>query len=121
LNRTPLVWLPERPIREKRLLAAAPAGVQNVDALSLLDLCSSAPGGLNHFLCFSLDHLEHITCEFVRFYSEHRPRQSLGNRTPPEASKPPARRPTTKPRQIGRVRCRKFLGGLLRHYYCAVA
>jgi putative transposase len=76
---------------------------------------------LNHFLCFSLGHLDHITREFVRFYNEHRPHQSLGNRTLPEAARPPARESAAEICRPGRVRCRQFLGGLLRHYYRAAA
>jgi putative transposase len=74
---------------------------------------------LNHFLCFSLSHLEHITTEYTRFFNEYRPHQSLGNRTLPDAAAGLAERALRK--RIGRVRCQRFLGGLLRHYYHIVA
>jgi len=76
---------------------------------------------LNHFLCFSLGPLEHITREFVRFYNEHRPHQSLGNRTLSEAASPPTRQSSVAISRPGPVRCRKFLGGLLWHYSRAAA
>lgn len=70
---------------------------------------------LNHFLCFSLGHLEHIARQYTRFFNKHRPHQSLGNRTLPEAHKDP---PEAAPlKRAGNVKCRRFLGGLLRHYY----
>lgn len=74
---------------------------------------------LNHFLCFSLGHLEHIARQYTRFFNKHRPHQSLGNRTLTDAEKGS---PEAVPlKRAGRVRCRSFLGGLLRHYYRAAA
>lgn len=73
---------------------------------------------LDHLLCFSLSHPNHIGQESVRFYNEHRPHQSLGNRTiPAAAAGPPQEIVADTAPTIGRVRCRRFLGGLLRHYY----
>jgi putative transposase len=72
---------------------------------------------LNHFPCFSLRHLDHIAGTWVRFYNNFRPHQSLGNRTLPAArggAAPPA---TNANPDLGSVRCQRFLGGLLRHYY----
>ncbi len=74
---------------------------------------------LNHFLCFSLSHLEHITTEYTNFFNEYRPHQSLGNRTLPAAAAGPAEPALRK--RVGRVRCQRFLGGLLRHYYRVAA
>ena len=74
---------------------------------------------LNHFLCFSIGHLDHIVREYVTFFSRHRPHQGLGNRTLPEAlaaSPEPPPRTTIAPEEVGRVRCLRVLGGLLRHY-----
>ncbi|MEW6197772.1 MAG: integrase core domain-containing protein [Planctomycetota bacterium] len=74
---------------------------------------------LNHFLCFSLGHLEHIARQYTLFFNKHRPHQSLGNRTLPEAHKDP---PEAAPlKRAGNVKCRRFLGGRLRHYYRAAA
>lgn len=75
---------------------------------------------LNHFLCFSLGHLDHIASQFVRYYNAHGPHQSLGNRTLPEAAAgAPKELAADLAPPLGRVRCRRFLGGLLRHYYHA--
>lgn len=84
---------------------------------------------LNHFLCFSLGHLDHIGQEYTRFHNVHRPHQGLDNRTVPEAATGP---PTlscaaigdddsesSESRVLGHIRCTRFLGGLLRHYYRA--
>lgn len=77
---------------------------------------------LDYFLCFSLGHLNHIAQEYVRFFNVHRPHQGLGNRTiPAAAAGPPQELGTDPPPNIGRIRCRRFLGGLLRHYYRAAA
>lgn len=76
----------------------------------------------NHVLCFSLGHLEHITNQYSRFHNEFRPHQSLGNQTLPEsaAGSPRDFRPA-RPGALDRVRCRRILGGLRRHYYRAAA
>jgi putative transposase len=74
---------------------------------------------LNHFLCFSLGHLEHIASEYTRFFNKFRPHQSLGNRTLPDAEKGTPEGAPLK--RVGQVKCRRFLGGLLRHYYRAAA
>jgi len=75
---------------------------------------------LDYFLCFSLGHLEYINQSYAYFYSEHRPHQSLGNRTiPAAAAGPPQEVEFDLAANIGRIRCRQFLGGLLRHYYRA--
>jgi putative transposase len=77
---------------------------------------------LDHFLCFSLGHLDHISQQYVGFFNEHRPHQGLGNRTLPAAAMGPREDlPSNAAPQIGRIRCGRFLGGLLRHYYRAAA
>ncbi|MCB9852837.1 MAG: transposase [Phycisphaerales bacterium] len=77
---------------------------------------------LNHFLCFSLSHLNHIGREYSRYFNEHRPHQGLDNQTIPAAANGPASKPLLQevpsPQSI---RCQRFLGGLLRHYYRAAA
>ena len=76
---------------------------------------------LNHFLCFSLGHLDHISQHYARYHNVHRPHQGLGNLTvvqaatgPPEVGALARALPLDEP-----VRCQRFLGGLLRHYYRA--
>ena len=75
---------------------------------------------LNYFLCFSLGHLDHIGKSYVRFFNEHRPHQGLGNLTVPAAATGPPEELESEP-EVGRIRCERFLGGLLRHYYRAAA
>ena len=73
---------------------------------------------LDYFLCFSLGHLDHITQEFVHFHNSFRPHQGLGNWTVPAAATGPPEELASDPApKIGHIRCRRFLGGLLRHYY----
>lgn len=73
---------------------------------------------LDYFLCFSLGHFGHICAEYIRFFNEYRPHQGLDNRTiPAAAAGPPPEGDFDPAEDIGRIRCRRFLGGLLRHYY----
>jgi putative transposase len=65
---------------------------------------------LNHFVCFSLKHLDYIVQTYVGYYNVHRPHQSLSN-LPIGTDEPPEQSP---PLSIG---CKKSLGGLLNHYY----
>ncbi len=77
---------------------------------------------LDYFLCFSLGHLNHIGQQYVRFFNEHRPHQGLGNRTLPAAATGPLEESRyDPPTPLGRIRCQRFLGGLLRHYYRVAA
>jgi putative transposase len=77
---------------------------------------------LNHFLCFSLGHLDHIGQEYVRFYNEHRPHQGLDNLTIPLAATESQDESASRDAPSSeRIRCQRFLGGLLRHYYRAAA
>ena len=77
---------------------------------------------LDYFLCFSLGHLDYIPQENVRLFNEYRPHQGLGNRTLPAAATGLPEELSSNPAPwIGRIRCQRFLGGLLRHYYRAAA
>jgi putative transposase len=77
---------------------------------------------LSHFLCFSIGHLDHIGQEYVRFNNEHRPHQGLDNQTIPTAAHgPPAASLSQAAPPLHRIRCQRFLGGLLRQYYRAAA
>ncbi len=74
---------------------------------------------LDHFTCFSRKHLDHILREYVRFYNRYRPHQGLNNRPLAVAGgndPAPPEQPESDP-----IRCERFLGGLLRHYYRAAA
>jgi hypothetical protein len=72
----------------------------------------------DYFLCFSLGQLDHITQAYIRFFNEHRPYHGLGNRTLPAATTGPPEELASDPApKIGRIRCERFLGGLLCHSY----
>ena len=75
---------------------------------------------LNYFLCFSLGHLDHIGKSYVRFFNEHRPHQGLGNLTVPAAATGPPEDLELE-QEVGRIRCQRFLGGLLRPYHRVAA
>ncbi len=68
---------------------------------------------LNHFFCFSLRQLDHIVQTYTEYYNEYRPHQGLANR-PPGVSRDPPALPENDP---GSILCRRWLGGLLKHYY----
>jgi putative transposase len=70
---------------------------------------------LDHFVIFGEKHLRHLLSEFLTHYNAERPHQGIGN--VPLDGEPPAilKFPS------GWVRCRKRLGGLLRHYHRAAA
>ena len=68
---------------------------------------------LDHFLAFGEKHFDYLVREYVEHYHEERPHQGLENQ--PIAGQPP-------PAPLdGAIRCRKRLGGLLRHYYRTAA
>ncbi|MEM6260553.1 MAG: integrase core domain-containing protein [Planctomycetota bacterium] len=71
---------------------------------------------LDHFMCFSLGHTDHITQTFVSHYNEHRPHQGLSNRVIDSAGKPDLSL-TQSTNSVGKIGCRAELGGLLKHYY----
>jgi len=78
---------------------------------------------LDYFLCFGLGHLDHVAQTYVAFHNAHRPHQGLGNRTLAAAARgdPADSQMLTAVADLGHIRCRRFLGGLLRHYYRAAA
>ena len=65
---------------------------------------------LNYFVCFSLDHLDHIKTTWVTYYNTLRPHRGLGmgNEVLDE---------TFRPQTHGTVRCKQQLGGLIKSYY----
>ncbi len=95
-------------------IVKTPIQAPNANAYAEAWVASLKRECLNHFLCFGLTHLDHITQEYVLFYNRYRPHQGIGNRTliyARERTKPPADKA-----EVGRIRCQRFLGGLLRHY-----
>jgi putative transposase len=100
-----------RPLRIPKLAPDANSFVENW-------IGAAKREALDYFICFSLQHLDYIVRQFVAFFNEHRPHQGLGNRTlPAAAAGPPEELAIDHAPQLGRVRCQRFLGGLLRHYY----
>jgi len=68
---------------------------------------------LNHFFCFSLRQLDHIVQTYASYHNRFRPHQALGNRPLGVAEDP---RPVDDT-EAARIRRRRWLGGLLSHYY----
>ena len=73
---------------------------------------------LDHFLILGERHLAHLVKEFLTHYHEERPHQGRGNVPLPDADQP---QPRILKFPTGAVKCRKRLGGLLKHYYRAAA
>ncbi len=69
---------------------------------------------LNHFVCVSLKHLDHIAQTYGSYYNRFRPHQSLGNVPLGQAGQPPPE--SDGAGHIGLVRRHELLGGLLSHY-----
>ncbi|MCA9253898.1 MAG: integrase core domain-containing protein [Phycisphaerales bacterium] len=97
-------------------IVKAPVQAPNANAFAESWIGSLKRECLDHFVCFSRGHLDHILREYVRFHNQHRPHQGLGNRTLRAAlgNDPPPDHPESSP-----IHCQRFLGGLLRHYYRA--
>jgi putative transposase len=68
---------------------------------------------LNHFFCFSLRQLDFIVQDYASYHNEFRPHQALGNRPLGISEDPP---PVAETEKIT-IRRRRWLGGLLSHYY----
>ena len=69
---------------------------------------------LNHFFCFSLGQLDHIVQTYASYHNQYRPHQGLGNRP---LGIPTDRSWQTREIDTGQIRCKEWLGGLLKHYY----
>ena len=68
---------------------------------------------LNAFLCFALGHLDHIVQTYALYHNEFRPHQGLGNRPIGVQEEAPLNSVGSR---VHAVRCRQWLGGLLKHY-----
>jgi len=69
---------------------------------------------LDHFVVVGEKHLRHIVSEFLTHYNSERPHQRVGNI-------PLSDEPRILKFPSGRIRCRKRLGGLLKHYHRSAA
>jgi len=65
---------------------------------------------LNHFVCFSLDHLNYINREWLEYYNNHRPHQGKGidNRVLDV---------NFRPTDSGEIKREQRLGGVISYYY----
>jgi transposase InsO family protein len=66
---------------------------------------------LKRFVFFGEGHQRHVLREFLTWYHEARPHQSLGN--VPSCGPPPEE---GQPAAVGEVVCEEQLGGPLKHY-----
>jgi putative transposase len=71
---------------------------------------------LDHFTILGLKHLDHVVHEFVHFYLQKRPHQSLENE-PIGKRKRQRKLAEAKVISLTDVRCEKQLGRVLKHYY----
>ncbi|WP_136078989.1 integrase core domain-containing protein [Pontiella desulfatans] len=69
---------------------------------------------LNSFICFSMDQLDYISREWLKYYHNHRPHQGkdIGNKI---------LRPDFKPTDKGEIKREQRLGGVISWYYRAQA
>jgi len=68
---------------------------------------------LNMFFCFSLGQLDHIVQTYVLYHNKFRPHQGLGNRPLRVQEERSVDSEELKPHAVV---CRRWLGGLLKHY-----
>jgi len=69
---------------------------------------------LNQFFCFSLRQLDHIVQIYGLYHNQYRPHQGMGNRP---LGVPEDRSQQAREIDAGEIRCRHWLGGMLKHYY----
>jgi putative transposase len=72
---------------------------------------------LDQFIILGTEHLDHLCSEYLAYYHEDRPHQSLDNKTIRNRRRVPA----TDAVPLKTVRCRQRLGGLLKSYSRKVA
>jgi putative transposase len=68
---------------------------------------------LDNFIVLGEDHLRYICTQYESYYNTVRPHQSKDNA--PLGMKLPE--PTDEPISLSQVKCKTWLGGLLKHYY----
>ena len=63
---------------------------------------------LDHILIISEGHLRRVLKEFIDYYNNCRPHQSLDQHSP---------NPQPEPAKAGKVMCRQLLGGIINDYH----
>ena len=65
---------------------------------------------LDHFVCFSLGHLQHIVAKWISYYNSRRPHQGfdINNQVLDK---------DFEVQTVGEVRCKEELGGIIKSYY----
>ena len=73
---------------------------------------------LNHLLIFGLDRLQYVLDQYKDYFNQHRPHQGIGNRIPARIGRDMKGGQTIldKSNDAGGVKCKQFLGGLLKSY-----
>ena len=61
-------------------IVRSPIQAPNANAFAEAWIASIRRECLDHFMCFSLRHIDHIVYRYVDYYNTHRPHQGLGNR-----------------------------------------
>lgn len=97
-------------------IVKSPVKAPNANAFAEAWIATLRRECLDHFICFSLGHTDHITQTFVNYYNDHRPHQGIGNRLLNNHSADWSDE-TDLVEPIGRIGCRSELGGLLKHYH----
>ena len=69
---------------------------------------------LNSFFCFSLRQLDYIVQTYALYHNQYRPHQGLGNRP---LGVPEGHSRQVRELNVGQIRCKEWLGGMLKHYY----
>ena len=101
-------------------IVKSPVMAPNANAFAESWIASLKRECLNHFMCFSLRHTDHILQKFVSYYNEHRPHQGIGNQSLNGLSIEQSEE-SGQLGPIGQIGCQSELGGLLKHYYRRVA
>lgn len=111
-----------------RSIQVKPVGPQapNLNAFVERWIQSLKYEALNHFIVFGQEHFDHIVSEFVAYYHERRPHQGIGNvllpKEHPLITIAAENTSTPVPQlTLADIKCETRLGGLLKHFYRAVA
>ena len=94
-------------------IVKTPVAAPNANAFSESWIGKFKFEALDHFVCFGLEHLDHIAQGYAHFHNELRPHQSKNNEPLRFENQPPPERTPNR----GIIERQKILGGLLNHYH----